>query len=65
MPALPPYINRSPSGSSSVPCRPKEVAIILWVDTVLASATGWSSRSWFRASSSAVTMGAVAKRLRQ
>jgi hypothetical protein len=53
MPAVPPYINRSPSGSSSRPCCPNARRTIRSAAIALASPTGWSSRSWLRFWSSA------------
>ncbi len=46
MPAIQPYINRSPSGSSFAPCCPKEKWIIRSAATGPAYPTVWSSRSW-------------------
>ena len=46
MPAIPPYIHRSPFGNNSVLFCPSEKCIILWDVTARASPTGWLSTSW-------------------
>jgi hypothetical protein len=48
VPAIPPYIHRSPFGNNSVLFCPSERCIILWALTARASPTGWFSTSWFR-----------------
>ena len=48
MPAIQPYINRSPFGSSSKPSCPSEVRTIRSDVIGPASPTEWSSRSWLR-----------------
>ena len=51
------HTSSSPSGSSSVPCCPKENRITLWAAIGLAYPIGWSSRSSSRYWSSAVLTG--------
>ncbi len=48
MPAIQPYINRSPSGSSFAPCCPKEKSIIRSAATGPAYPTAWSLRNWLK-----------------
>ena len=57
MPAVPPYITKSPSGSNSRLCCPNTRGAIRSVATALAFPTGWSSRSWLPFWSSAAPIG--------
>jgi hypothetical protein len=57
VPALPPYINRSPSGSNSKPSSQNTGSTIRSVATGGASPITWSSRSWSRSWCSAAPMG--------
>jgi hypothetical protein len=50
VPAIPPYIHRSPFGNNSVLFCPSERCIILWAVTARASPTGWFSTSWLSGS---------------
>ncbi len=57
MPAIPPYITKSPSSSSSEPSCPKGRWTTRWVATAPASPTEWSSGSWSRSWFSAAPTG--------